>query len=202
MRPTSPQSRIIVFFIVLGFIAFLPSCTKKKIYSEPGASMAGSNESRSTGSDSYGGSSSPSGSLNEQALKSGAGGYGATGADAGSSLAGTRNSLTAEDIYFEFDSAVLIPEAREILKTKADWLRSNSAISIIIEGHTDDRGTSQYNIALGERRAESVRIFLESLGIPSSRMNTVSYGEERPMDPGQNEAAWAKNRRVHLEVTR
>ncbi|MGD9975622.1 MAG: peptidoglycan-associated lipoprotein Pal [Desulfatirhabdiaceae bacterium] len=201
MRLTSLKIRIPVVLILFALIAFLPSCAKKKIYSEPGASAAGSNGSRAGGSDRYGGGSG-SGGIDEQALKGGsAAGYDqAGGAASGSSLGGSRESLVSEDIYFEFDSAVLIPEAREILKTKADWLRSNSGISIIIEGHTDDRGTPEYNIALGDRRAESVRLFLESLGVASSRMDTVSFGEERPADPGQNETAWAKNRRVHIEI--
>lgn len=200
MRVTSLKIRIPVLLILLGLIAFFPSCAKKKIYSEPGASATGSNGGRSGGSDRYG---SGSGGIDEQALKGGSAGYGQSGgAASGSSLGGSRERLVSEDIYFEFDSAVLIPEAREILKTKADWLRNNSGISIIIEGHTDDRGTPEYNIALGDRRAESVRLFLESLGVASSRMNTVSFGEERPVDPGQNETSWAKNRRVHIEIAR
>lgn len=105
-----------------------------------------------------------------------------------------------EDIYFEYDSSALLPEARELLKRKAEFLAANPHISIVIEGHTDERGTPEYNIALGERRAESVRTFLEGLGVTASRMSTVSYGEEKPIDPGHNEAAWAKNRRAHIEI--
>uniref|UniRef100_A0A7C4RU44 Peptidoglycan-associated lipoprotein Pal n=1 Tax=Desulfatirhabdium butyrativorans TaxID=340467 RepID=A0A7C4RU44_9BACT len=103
-------------------------------------------------------------------------------------------------MYFEYDSSALLPEARELLKRKAEFLMANPQISIVIEGHTDERGTSEYNIALGERRAESVRSFLEGLGVAASRMSTVSYGEEKPIDPGHNEAAWAKNRRAHIEI--
>lgn len=105
-----------------------------------------------------------------------------------------------EDIYFEFDSAVLLPMAREVLNRKADWIRENQDASIIIEGHCDERGTNAYNIALGDRRAESARAYLIDLGIDEVLLTTISYGEERPVDPGHNEEAWAKNRRTHFVV--
>ena len=105
-----------------------------------------------------------------------------------------------EDIYFEFDSAVLLPVAREVLSRKADWLRENPDASVIIEGHCDERGTNAYNIALGERRAESAKAYLVDLGIDELILTTISYGEERPVDPGHNEEAWAKNRRTHFVV--
>ena len=105
-----------------------------------------------------------------------------------------------EDIYFEFDSSVLLPAGREVLNRKAEWLRENADASIIIEGHCDERGTNAYNIALGERRAESAKAYLTDLGIDGLRLTTISYGEERPVDPGHNEEAWAKNRRAHFVV--
>jgi peptidoglycan-associated lipoprotein len=105
-----------------------------------------------------------------------------------------------EDIYFDFDSAVLLPVAREVLSRKADWLRENPDASIIIEGHCDERGTNAYNIALGERRAESAKAYLVDLGIDELTLTTISYGEERPVDLGHNEEAWAKNRRTHFVV--
>ena len=86
-----------------------------------------------------------------------------------------------------------------MLKRKAEWMRNNPNVSVIVEGHTDSRGTVAYNIALGERRAESAMSFLVDLGIPASRLNSVSYGKEKPVDSGQNESSWAKNRRVHFE---
>lgn len=103
-----------------------------------------------------------------------------------------------EDIYFGFDQSVLTSAARGVLELKAAWLRSNPDVSVIIEGHCDERGTAEYNIALGERRARSAMDFLVDLGVQSSRLRTVSYGEERPIDPGHNEDAWAMNRRVHF----
>jgi len=111
-----------------------------------------------------------------------------------------KQMLETEDIYFEFDSAVLLPVARAVLDRKAKWLFQNWEESVIIEGHCDERGTAAYNIALGDRRAESVKNYLVDIGIDASRMTTISYGEERPVDPGHNEEAWAKNRRVHFVV--
>jgi peptidoglycan-associated lipoprotein len=105
-----------------------------------------------------------------------------------------------EDIYFEFDSAVLLPMAREVLSRKADWIRENQDASVIIEGHCDERGTNAYNIALGDRRAESAKAYLVDLGIDAVLLTTISYGEERPVDPGHNEEAWAKNRRTHFVI--
>ena len=105
-----------------------------------------------------------------------------------------------EDIYFEFDSIRLSPDAQEILTKKARWLRANPDATITIEGHCDNRGTNEYNLALGEGRAQSARAFLVDLGIEPSRLNTISYGEERPLDGTQTEEAWAKNRRAHFVI--
>ena len=116
------------------------------------------------------------------------------------SEAAARNMFLNEDIFFEFDSAVLLPEAQVILKKKAEWLINNSDVTVTIEGHCDERGTNEYNLALGERRAASAKTFLMDLGISGSRLNCISYGEERPVDPGHNEEAWAKNRRGHFTI--
>jgi peptidoglycan-associated lipoprotein len=105
-----------------------------------------------------------------------------------------------EDIYFEYDRYDLSAKAREILADKAYFLRENPALKIRIEGHCDDRGTNEYNLALGERRANSARQYLMNLGVRSDRISTVSYGEEQPLDPGQNEEAWARNRRGHFVI--
>ncbi|MHC4609139.1 MAG: peptidoglycan-associated lipoprotein Pal, partial [Planctomycetota bacterium] len=105
-----------------------------------------------------------------------------------------------ESIHFGFDSFVLSDQARQILNSKADYLRLNPDIAITVEGHCDDRGTDAYNSTLGERRAESVTMFLVDLGIGTNRLNTVSYGEERPIAIGHNEASWAKNRRAQFAI--
>jgi len=105
-----------------------------------------------------------------------------------------------EDVYFDFDSSALEDAARDVLSRKAEWLRMTPDASVIIEGHCDERGTNAYNIALGDRRAESAKAFLLDLGIDASQLATISYGEERPVDMGHNEEAWAKNRRAHFVV--
>lgn len=105
-----------------------------------------------------------------------------------------------DDIHFEFDSSTLTMEAQLILKKKAEWLQNNPESSSTIEGHCDERGTSEYNLALGDRRATSAKTFLVDLGISASRLTTISYGEERPVDLGKNEDAWAKNRRCHFTI--
>ncbi len=108
---------------------------------------------------------------------------------------------TLNDIYFEFDQSDITDEARAILQANADWILANPGSKIQIEGHCDERGTEEYNLALGERRANSVKNYLASLGVTEDRLYTISYGEELPADPGHDEAAWSKNRRAHFLVT-
>lgn len=98
-------------------------------------------------------------------------------------------------IHFDFDKYTLTPEAMETLRKNAEWLRKNPNVKILIDGNADERGTNEYNLALGEKRAHSAKEYLVQLGIPADRLSTISYGEERPLDPQHNEEAWAKNRR-------
>ncbi|UCD80106.1 MAG: peptidoglycan-associated lipoprotein Pal [Desulfobacterales bacterium] len=112
----------------------------------------------------------------------------------------TSGIVLQEAIYFEFDKATLTPAAREILIENGQWLRKNRDVEITIEGHCDERGTNEYNLALGDRRAETVKTFLADLGIHAARLSTVSYGEEKPVDPSHTELAWAKNRRAHFLI--
>lgn len=102
------------------------------------------------------------------------------------------------DIHFDFDQSFIREDARPTLREVADYLKANPAASILIEGHCDERGTAEYNIALGERRAESTKGYLVSLGVKPGALSTVSFGEEKPVDPGHDEAAWEKNRRAHF----
>ena len=118
--------------------------------------------------------------------------------EAASEAAGA--AFVNETIHFSFDSALLSDQAQQILNDKADYLRTNSGVTVTVEGHCDERGTDAYNIALGERRAESVKNFLVDLGISANRLNSVSYGEERPIAIGQDEASWAKNRRAQFVI--
>ncbi len=115
-------------------------------------------------------------------------------------LATAQERFLSEDIHFEFDRSNLLPEAQEILRWKAAWLQKNPNVQATIEGHCDERGTNEYNLALGDRRANSTKSYLMDLGIYGSRLNTISYGEERPADYGSNEEAWAKNRRAHFTI--
>jgi peptidoglycan-associated lipoprotein len=109
-------------------------------------------------------------------------------------------SVSLEPIYFDFDKSNLKPDATAILTKNAEWLSKNPAAKIRIEGNCDERGTSEYNVALGERRANSAKKYLIKLGISADRLTTVSYGKEKPLDLGHNEAAWAKNRRDDFKV--
>jgi len=117
-----------------------------------------------------------------------------------SDLGTGRSEPDLKDVHFAFDRYDLTITAQTLLRENADWLRANPDVEIIVEGHCDERGSNEYNLALGERRAEAVKNYLVSLGIAESRMRTISYGEEMPLDPASNEAAWAKNRRGHLLV--
>jgi len=98
-------------------------------------------------------------------------------------------------VFFDFDKFNLKPDARKTLEKQAAWLKANPAVRISIEGHADERGTREYNLALGERRANAAKDYLISLGINPGRVKTISYGKERPVAMGSNEAAWAQNRR-------
>lgn len=106
------------------------------------------------------------------------------------------------DVHFEFDKSDIRSGDAQILKKNAEWLKENSRVLLLIEGHADERGTNEYNLALGERRAKSTRDYLVSLGIEGNRINMISYGEERPFCTEHNEGCWAKNRRAHFLVKR
>jgi peptidoglycan-associated lipoprotein len=106
-----------------------------------------------------------------------------------------------KDLFFDYDSAELSADHQKVLDGDAEILKKYSTWVITIEGHCDERGTAEYNLALGERRAVAARSYLVSLGIAAERVKTVSYGKEFPFDPGHDEAAWAKNRRDHFVIT-
>ena len=103
-------------------------------------------------------------------------------------------------VYFEFDDFSLSPQAKAILAQNAAWLMNNSQRDVIIEGHCDERGTDEYNVALGERRANSAKRYLISLGVNAAQLSTISFGEERPTVQGHTEESWAKNRRAEFVV--
>ncbi|MFH1941907.1 MAG: peptidoglycan-associated lipoprotein Pal [bacterium] len=111
-----------------------------------------------------------------------------------------RRTLVLKDVNFDFDKDDLRPDSREILAGHARQLRENSQVKILIEGHCDERGTIEYNLALGERRANAVKNYFKSYGIDTDRLSTISYGKERPLNPNRTEAAWAKNRRAAFKI--
>lgn len=129
---------------------------------------------------------------------------GTAGAAGGGDYApGSQRALAAEagdTVYFAFDSAVLREPSRRVLRQQAAWLERNRGATVTVEGHADERGTREYNLALGARRAEAVRTYLVGLGVAPERIDTISYGEERPAVAGANEEAWARNRRAVTRI--
>lgn len=183
--------KLLACVVLLSVVFFVPGCGKKQISSEPyGAESAEEARRRAE----------------EEAMRQKQAGIGEEDLDARQreerALMGApeeRASFANEDIYFPYDSAALTPEAQEILRKKAQWLQQHPGARVIIEGHCDERGTNEYNLALGEARAQSTKNYLVDLGVAADRVDTISYGEERPLDPRATEEAWAKNRRAHFE---
>ncbi|HWQ26882.1 MAG TPA: peptidoglycan-associated lipoprotein Pal [Chlorobaculum sp.] len=150
--------------------------------------LAGCSSKSAVSTDGSAGTGSGSGSGAGVGVESGA------GAGGGPAVVGP----VLGDVFYDFDSSALSPEAQDQLKQNAAWLQKHTVPSVTIEGHCDERGTDEYNIALGERRAVAAKNYLVTLGASSSRISSVSFGEEKPFDPGHNEEAWAKNRRAHF----
>jgi peptidoglycan-associated lipoprotein len=169
-------------FIVLVFcLAMAGGCAKKVASTPAGATAAGSGD-----------------------------GYGAQGGLTAEQLEAQRlaemqrqaiEKIAADRIYFAFDSNELSQESRQILTDKAELLKSTPGLNLLIEGHCDERGTNEYNLALGERRARAAYEFLVLMGVDSSKMSIISYGEEYPAVQGSNEAAWSKNRRDEFKAS-
>lgn len=178
--------KVLAFVLMIVILFALPGCQKKEIASQAGYGAGGADL----------GAAGRKG-IGEQDLGGAAGRPGAGGAAVGSS---ERMAFENEDIYFLFDSSALTPQGQDILRKKAAFLKSNPNVKVTIEGHCDERGTNEYNLALGEARARSAKTFLVDLGLPAARLATISYGEERPIAKGQTEEAWAKNRRAHFVI--
>ena len=132
-------------------------------------------------------------------FNSGGSGFGSMGAQARTLPFKETDSL--KDIYFKFDKYDLDDESRKILRQNASYLKANSSAAVEIQGHCDERGTNNYNIALGERRAQSTKMYLVSQGVSSRQIHTISYGEERPSCFDTNSACWVKNRRAHFRLS-
>lgn len=194
----------LTLLLILPVLLFTVSCSKKQVKTNTeltGGADGSLVQRGSQGSQSGAGTAEGSGQEGREGTAgSTSGGY--AGGDASGMGSSDRDSFVNEDVYFSFDSSALSSTAQEVLQRKAQFMRGNSGVSVDIEGHCDERGTSEYNMALGDRRARSAKDFLVNLGIPSSMMNTISYGEERPVDGDHGEDAWAKNRRAHFLIGR
>ncbi len=143
--------------------------------------------------------SSPSAAGQQDAVSQG---KAEAGSDVKTAAPSETDLFESERIFFDFDKYNLKPEALEILAKKAEWLQAHPEISIRIEGHCDERGTDEYNLALGQRRAETAMSCLVSLGISKTRITTVSYGESQPVAPGHDEESWTQNRRDEFKVSK
>jgi len=180
--PAASSRRAAMAIMALAGIFFLatgPGCAKKTPESTYDEAAAGMGESDLEGKGGHG-----SGSSLDQFKR------GTLGSGGG----------PLDDIVFDYDSTSLGEQARETLNQNAEWLRANPAARVELEGHCDNRGTVEYNLALGARRATSARDYLVSLGIAAERLTTISYGEELPLCQEDTESCWARNRRVHFAV--
>ena len=184
---------LLVFFLII-FVGFLaPSCGKKELKSEP--VMSEDEARRRAEEEARKREQERQASIREEALKE------EQLSTESERFQSERDMFENEDILYEFDSASLSVDAQQILRRKADWLSENPRARVNIEGHCDERGTNEYNLALGDRRAFSAKSFLVDLGIDDSRLTTVSYGEEQPIDSRSAEDAWSQNRRAHFVIT-
>ena len=189
----------IALAMVLPVMLFTASCAKKVVktqtqtqaasMTEPEVQKAPDKPAKKAEPDRPAETAKPDGRLEEVRLR----------AEAAARLAAL-TAFVGENIHFALDSSLLSDQARQTLTIKAEYLRTNPDITVTVEGHCDDRGTNAYNIALGERRAESVKMYLVNLGIGTNRLNTVSYGEERPIATEHDEASWAENRRAQFVI--
>lgn len=182
------NKRLLLYLVVMVFfMLFMTSCAKNMTQTEAMQATAPPEASRAA--DSSPEEDGQAAQLQEERLR----------AEAAARRA-AEAAFVEEKVHFAFNSFLLSDNARTILHKKADYLRSNPGIRITVEGHCDERGPDDYNMALGQRRAESVKTFLVNLGIEAVRMNTASYGENNPIAMGRDEASWARNRRAEFVV--
>ena len=186
--------RLIALFAVTFFLAACETASQTASDSSGDSSSTTTTASSDASSSDASSSSSGDGSSSSSASDSSSA---SAGAGSSTSTRTPAEKLTAigNTVYFAFDSAALDPRAQQTLSRQAAFLKVNPSIKITIEGHCDERGTREYNLALGERRASASRDFLLAQGVDAARVRIVSYGKERPVVEGSNEAAWAKNRR-------
>jgi peptidoglycan-associated lipoprotein len=193
--PSRLDRRTAAFVLALAFLAALAACGGKR---PPVLSTTQGGEAAPAPAEATATATQP---LDEGPDVRSVGGEAASGVDIPGGALGATEASPLADIRFEYDSAALTDEARATLEKHALWLQGQRNVRVTVEGHCDERGTVEYNLALGEQRARAARDYLVSLGIGAGRIRVVSYGKERPLDPGTGEAAWAKNRRDHFAVT-
>jgi peptidoglycan-associated lipoprotein len=145
-----------------------------------------------------GGSESTKPAVDDKSVGADAAGTGTGTGVSGKALEGKADLLAKRRVYFAFDSSAVDEENRAIIEAHAAYLAANKNVKVVFEGHADERGTREYNLALGERRAQAVERMVKALGVTKDRIKTVSYGEEKPVAMDHNEAAWALNRRVEI----
>jgi peptidoglycan-associated lipoprotein len=175
--------------VFCGLVACAPSTTDK-----PGANPAPRSDSDASASDARAGEGQRAGTKESEAGTSSL-----KQMQEGKSSA-TPASSPLQDVLYEFDRYDLSADARATLRANADWLKSNPSARVEIEGHCDERGTNEYNLALGAKRAQAAREFLSTLGIPADRLSTISYGQEIPVCREQTEDCWRKNRRARFVI--
>ena len=186
--------RLIALFAAAFFLAACETASQIDT-----ASTSDSSASSASGSASASASSSDSGSSSASSSSSSSSDSSASAADTAAAKKAKAQSELADvgsTVYFDFDSSALSSASEAILSRQAAFLKANPSLTVVIEGHADERGTREYNLALGERRASAARDYLLAQGINAARVRTVSYGKERPAVVGSNKTAWAKNRRA------
>jgi peptidoglycan-associated lipoprotein len=194
------------WLLVTLIVAFVSACTTTQEELSAGGDGAPAVDESQSGSSGTADGSSGSDGAEATGLDGADGGEGTAIVDSVSmtameQLEQTDGDLANRTIYFEYDSAKLTSESIVILETHGNFIAGNGEVKVRLEGHGDERGSREYNIALGDRRAQSVRRVLLFQGASSDQIETVSYGEEKPMESGHDEAAWSKNRRVELIYT-
>jgi peptidoglycan-associated lipoprotein len=197
------MKRFGVFFavaaVVFAFLLLTPSCAKKQLKSE--GKLEGEKGKAEVVAP---GKKEAAGTVQDEAYRRAEAERQARlrEAEKGQRLGEEMSAFQSEAIYFDFDQYDLKEPAKAVLTKKAGWLKANPDFRLRIEGHCDERGTNEYNVALGDRRAHEAKKYLEYLGVSGERISTISYGEERPADPRHNEEAWAKNRRDEFKLSK
>ena len=194
MKRSASFTGIVILIVCVSFV-FMTGCTKKATSKDEGlmVSEQKSPPAQSTVKPAPAPVAPSSDELKELALRRDA----AAAAEADREKA---EESRLEDIHFALDKSSIEPGARETLKKLADWMLKNKKYTLVIEGNCDERGTVEYNLALGQRRADAAMKYLVDLGVDKAKIATISYGKERPLDPGHSEDAWAKNRRDSFTV--